>query len=210
MSLTLTGRVLADSLPQAGSRVLAIDAARLLAHADTRADGSFALALPDGTATVTLFAMVRGSAIGVVHRAVELPAAAEVVLALERVWPLTVRAEGDVPEGLRLRLEPVRAAGVPDALLHWIHASVDEMTEAQLAIAAFDGTEARVAVQEGRWRLSAELDLDVDALTQGMTPARWYTTGARLPSGERLEAPELDVAGPASVILEIARVPINP
>jgi hypothetical protein len=190
----LTGTVHAGGRPAAQATVLAAGASTR-----TGADGAFTLELPDDVDRTDVLARVgAGDALGLAARTVDLPAREPVALALEDhapLHPVTVLAEGDVPDELQLQLSPRRIEGIENA------------AGPMLAVIPF-GAERRIerALQAGRWLLFAAHESAPDARGMDTHHLAWEVERATS-GGEELArgvvGHEVEIAGPVTVTLHV-------
>lgn len=195
----ITGSVLAAGDAAGGAEVvlfgLAGERPVLLAAAETRADGTFALAPPEPVdGPIAVLARLRGDAIGVA--AVELPGPPQGPVTLDVPgpgWDVTVaveRGEGD-PEDLTIALEPDVPETVPARLRPFINQRAPGVFAGSFVTRELVGDALTLRVMPGRWRITGRfIDLnrpnitDPDTRNVVVTGARSEPDGAPLPGTE--------------------------
>src|SRR4051794_10758279 len=205
------GRVLHRGSPLPGCRVIAGDeqTGTVVADTETGPDGAWELMLPSDDVLIVAFGT--DEALGVVAA----KPGDELELELTSVAPtheLTVRLEGEsMPDWVRpqVRLTPVRVGALDGRVLRWIHAPVRQLSRSALARIVPEDGELRRYVQAGTWWITAEFfeERGVRAL-DSPEPQSWSAIGARTADGELPPLKggfEVDVTGPLTVTLELAR-----
>ena len=179
------GRVLHDGRPQTGARVLwlapGLDDVHVAGESD--AGGAFALDGPAGEAV--LLARLRGPALGAVHATVTAPAddvALDLAAAPAAVWPVTLRATGDVPPRLTVLCTPAQLPGLPAEALQWTYRLGPDTNET-FAVLELE-SEAQLAVQAGEWRFSATHAEGARARGVDTERSIWFTAAARVDGQE--------------------------
>lgn len=189
----VAGVLRVEGRPVGGQDVLALAGDAVVASALTDDLGRFSLGAPAG---VTVIGKVRTGTYGVVAGVAD--AGGSVDLDLRGPLPkvdVTLESEHELPARIDLTLDPVRLAGVPDALMPFTRLRGPGVMEGHFARGVIDRAGARVRVQPGLWRIAAT-SIDPDR-----THLRSLVTGRVLMDGAELEDFTLHVSADSRVTL---------
>jgi len=207
----LRGRVTAADAPIPAAEVLAVAGDALAGHAETDADGRFALTVTPAPG-LRLLARCRRHAAGLALA----PAAEEdeVALRLEDVappWPVRFTVGGGLPDGFPgpvLRLVPLALGALTATDVKWAMRPVGERSDSAYLSEAMTADGLALLLQAGRWWFAARLVLASDARAAGaVDPPPLHAVAAQLADGTPLDAMRggwvLPVGGPTAVSLTI-------
>jgi len=156
------GIVRLDGKPVGPDEVLAIseDMAELLGAGSTDSQGRFKISVPDGARRVIIVAKLRGTTIGLHHRAIALPPPEPVLVDFEASEFKWLRGEiestSGMPDSLDVFVDPVKLNGVPDVMREFFRQSRIGVRNAYFAKVSVRGASFAFRLQAGTYRIGGE------------------------------------------------------